>query len=152
MKIMKKSFSFVCCLFLAVSCFATFAAASDPSKQVVAVKGGAVIGRIVEHTKVTEHTRVIEFVGIYSAVNAGRLPGVGERATVHRERSLALGGVARHRLVNHHGLVPVALVAVLGGVGSREVNVVQRNGVLALHYNALRGGRGEGGVVHGDVG
>ena len=80
MKIMKKSFSFVCCLFLAVSCFAPFASASDPSKQVVAVKGGAVIGRIVEHTKVTEHTRVIEFVGIYSAINAGRLPGVGERA------------------------------------------------------------------------
>lgn len=98
MKIMKKSFSFVCCLFLAVSCFAPFAAASDPSKKAVVAKGNTSVanvsgvqasaGRIVEHTKVIEHTKVVEFADVsatrasaassssaVAAANAGRAPG-----------------------------------------------------------------------------
>jgi len=79
MKIMKKSFSFVCCLFLAVSCFAPFAAASDPSKKAVVAKGNTSVanvsgvqasaGRVVEHTKVIEHTKVVEFADV-SAMKA----------------------------------------------------------------------------------
>ena len=43
MKIMKKLFSFVCCLFLAVSCFAPFALASDPKLSVTKVTNVALI-------------------------------------------------------------------------------------------------------------
>ena len=64
---------------------------------------------------------------------------VGERAAVHGKARGALRCIAGHGLIDHHRLVPARLVAVLFVVIGGEVDVIERDSVLALYHNTLRG-------------